>query len=132
MPAWSACCSRVVVGMPVRPPAEVDSIVEIKRCIDESNMRESLRKVPHQPLAFQVVLLGKKPKIVPQGQKTIEELARIASPPNRFQTAHHPEAASEKQAFSRGQAVVDFRRVVAHDKYVRHEFPLDCLHGTDQ
>src|SRR5919201_6685914 len=80
-------------------------VSQVERAVHEREVRESLRKVPEQPLLIRVVLLRDQTEVVRQREKAFEQRVRLVVPPEQLETVDEPERAREENALARGQAV---------------------------
>src|ERR1700761_3191691 len=95
------------------------------RRIDEREMRESLRKVAEVATVVRIVFLRQKPHVIAQSQQPLEQSASLVVTTQQHIIVDQPEAAGEKGALARGQAVDCGPGVIAQDKSVAQQLALD-------
>src|SRR6516162_1269649 len=89
----------------VAPLLRRANIVQAQRRTDESKMRECLREIAKLPLRLRIVFFCQQANIVAQREETLKEGACFGIPLLQPIIVGKPEAAWEKHAFSRRQAV---------------------------
>src|SRR6516225_3284207 len=87
------------------PLLRVCNIVQAQRRSDKCKMRECLRKIAKLPLRRRVVFFRQQANVVAQREQTLEQGARFGIPMLQLVIIGEPEAAREKHAFTRRQAV---------------------------
>src|SRR5262249_17223125 len=97
---------------------------------DESEMRECLREVAKLPPGTRIVLFREQADIVAQGEQALEQGVCFGVAMLQPVIVGKPEAAREKHAFSRRQAVNVCLGSITQHKAVDHEFPLNCRYSA--
>src|SRR3546814_647506 len=92
--------------------------VEVVRGVDERDVREGLGEVAELVAAVRVVLLGEQADVVADRQQVLEPGERVLAPADQRQRVAEPEAAREKRALARRQAVRDRVRAIAQHEAV--------------
>src|SRR5208282_3667357 len=105
----------------MRGPGEAREIVGR---VDQRQMRERLGEIAKLTPIVWVVFLGEQPDVVAQRQETIEQGARVVVSAEHDIIVGQPKAAGQECAFSGGQSVGPFPRVVAQHQSVSHELAL--------
>ena len=80
-------------------------IVQAQRRSDESKMRECLREIAKLPLRLRIIFFRQQTNIVAQREQALEQGACFGIPMLQLVVGSKPEAAREKHALSRRQAV---------------------------
>ena len=89
---------------------------EVDRGVDETDVAERLRKIAELSSRAGIVFLGEQAEIITYRQQILEKRARVSEAPLLYVIIGEPEAAGEKRALSRRQAVDAAFGFVAHDQ----------------
>src|SRR5258706_4677479 len=101
---------------------------EIVGGIDQSNMRESLRKVADEATSQRVVLLRQQPDVIAEPNETLEKSTRLIGAAEHQEAVGQPKTACQEGAFARRQTVLAPQCVVAQDKAIDDEIALNGHH----
>jgi hypothetical protein len=89
-------------------------------------MRECLREIAELPPRIRIVFFGEQADIVAKREQALEQGACFGVAVLQLVIIGKPEAAREKDAFSRRQAINVRPGSITQHKAVDHELPLDC------
>src|SRR5262249_9583587 len=90
---------------------------QTERRVDQTHVAIGLRKIAQHPTGERVDLLGQQTHVVAAREQTVEQLASFGVAALQDVIVDQPEAAREKRAFARRQAVARILAFVAQDEF---------------
>ena len=102
---------------------------EVMGGVDECHVRERLWEVADETTCVGVVLLGQKADVVPQVEQSLEEPSCVIDASHQDIGVRQPEAARQKSSLTARQPVIAAVRVIAEQKSIDEQPPLDRCDG---
>jgi hypothetical protein len=112
------------------PSPPVPSIRKSKGGIDQSNMRERLRKITNHALCGEIIFFGEKTDVILKGQHFFHQFLGVCVAPHESVGFRQPEGAGQENAFAGRKPIVDFMRVVAQDEAIAFEILFNGVHRS--
>src|SRR5205814_8311054 len=108
-------------------PVHLLRAAEIECRVDESDMRECLRKIAKLAFRSRIILFREKADVVAQGKQSHEQFPRIVVAPLEDVVVCQPEAAGEEGALATGQTVIGLFTVIAQHEAIDEQSFLDLF-----
>src|SRR5438067_933305 len=99
--------------------------------VDERQVRQRLGKIAELDSGFDVIFFGEQADIVADRKEALEDAPALFGSALENEVVGEPEAAREKNAFARRQAVAYRVGVIAAHETIDHEALLDRGEGAD-
>src|SRR5215472_14423833 len=112
----------------MRPSAD-SHVLDYAGGVDQSQVRETLRKISKLPAGDRVVLFSEQPKMIPDREQPLEQFLRFRHSPLEGVIVGQPEAAGQKGALVTGEAVESEFRGISSNEAAAQELLLNCAHG---
>src|SRR5215831_2964302 len=111
----------------MRPSAD-SHVLDYAGGVDQSQVRETLRKISKLPAGDWVVLFSEQPQVIPDREQPLEQFLGFRHSPLEGVIVGQPEAACQERALVTGEAVESEFRGISSDEAAAQELLFNCAH----
>src|SRR5215471_20423300 len=111
----------------MRPSAH-PHVLDYAGGVDQSQVRETLRKISKLPAGDRVVLFSEQSEMIPDREQPLEQFLRFRHSPLEGVIVGQPEAAGQERALVTREAVDSEFRGISSNETAAQELLFNCAH----